>query len=105
MSKKKQQIPYGKAYTVDEFRQEQKYGKAYSADEFRQYLAMQEAEKRRLAAEQERMNRVVSQYSMSRANPAPWMNGGPAARMQAGLDRMHFDDCLHFYCFSLAVRD
>lgn len=88
MSKKKQQIPYGKAYTVDEFRQEQKYGKAYSADEFRQYLAMQEAEKRRLAAEQERMNRVVSQYSMSRANPAPWMNGGPAARMQAGLDRM-----------------
>lgn len=51
-----------------------------SAINFELYRQMLEAKKQQ--------QRVLSQYSMQRANPAPWMNGGPAAQLQAGLNRM-----------------
>lgn len=39
-------------------------------------------------AERQRQQRVLSQYQMNRMHPAGWMNGGPAAQLQAGLNRM-----------------
>lgn len=38
--------------------------------------------------EQQRRQRVLSQYQANRMQPAGWMNGGPAAQLQAGLNRM-----------------
>lgn len=35
-----------------------------------------------------RQQRVLSQYQMNRMQPAKWMNGGPEAQLQAGLNRM-----------------
>ena len=39
-------------------------------------------------AERQRQQRVLSQYQMNRMQPAGWMNGGPAAQLQMGLQRM-----------------
>lgn len=88
MSKKKSSSIFGKLYTADEYKEKQQYGNLYTADEYKQVLAQREAENKRKAEQQrqqaERAKRIIGNYKMQRANPAPFAPGGKADRLVNG---------------------